>query len=107
MSKLTLVVLTATALLVSACGSTGTAQPQGTPAGAGGGAFPVRVEHKYGTAEITRTPSRVVTLGLSDQDAVLALGIRPVGAIDWFGERPYGQWPWTKSLWGEKPPEVV
>jgi iron complex transport system substrate-binding protein len=27
--------------------------------------------------------------------------------VDWFGERPYGQWPWTKDLWGDKPPEVV
>jgi iron-siderophore transport system substrate-binding protein len=106
MSKLTLVVLTAIALLASACGST--AAGPGTPPPAGGqAAFPVRVEHKYGTAEITKAPSRVVTLGLSDQDAVLALGIRPVGAIDWFGERPYGQWPWTKDLWGDKQPEVV
>jgi iron complex transport system substrate-binding protein len=108
MSKLTIVVLAAAALLASACGSTGDAAP-GTPKSSSGqaAAFPVRVEHKYGTAEITRPPTRVVTLGLSDQDAVLALGIRPVGAIDWFGERPYGQWPWTKDLWGDQPPEVV
>ena len=106
MSKLTLVVLTAIALLASACGTADSAAPPGTPPPAGA-AFPVRVEHKYGTAEITHTPTRVVTLGLSDQDAVLAMGIRPVGAIDWFGERPYGQWPWTKDLWGDKPPEVV
>lgn len=108
MSKLTLVVLAAVALLASACGSSEQAAP-GTPPPSSGqaAAFPVRVEHKYGTAEIPKAPTRVVTLGLSDQDAVLALGIRPVGAIDWFGERPYGQWPWTKELWGDKPPEVV
>src|SRR5947208_1088714 len=106
MSKLTLVVLTAIALLASACGSTAAGPGTSPPAG-GQTTFPVRVEHKYGTAAITKAPSRVVTLGLSDQDAVLALGIRPVGAIDWFGERPYGQWPWTKDLWGDKPPEVV
>ncbi|RSN05342.1 hypothetical protein DMC63_38310 [Streptomyces sp. WAC 05977] len=45
--------------------------------------------------------------GLSDHDAVLALGIRPVGAVDWFKERPYGKWPWTQARWGDKQPEVV
>lgn len=110
MSKLTtLAALAVTALLATACGSSeepaGTAPP--APSGQSAATFPVRVEHKYGTAEITKAPTRIVTLGLSDQDAVLALGVRPVGAIDWFGERPYGQWPWTKELWGDKPPEVV
>jgi iron complex transport system substrate-binding protein len=70
-------------------------------------AFPVEVEHKYGTTTIKEKPERIVTLGLSDQDAVLALGVKPVGAIDWFKERPYGLWPWTKDLWGTTPPEVV
>jgi iron complex transport system substrate-binding protein len=69
--------------------------------------FPIEVEHKYGTTTIPAKPERIVTLGLSDQDAVLALGGRPVGAIDWFKERPYGLWPWTKDLWGTTPPEIV
>ncbi|MEE6262514.1 iron-siderophore ABC transporter substrate-binding protein [Plantactinospora sonchi] len=71
------------------------------------GAFPVKVEHKYGSTEISRQPTRVVTLGLSDQDPVLALGTVPVGAIDWFLERPYGKWPWAQQLWGGTPPEIV
>jgi iron complex transport system substrate-binding protein len=69
--------------------------------------FPVEVEHKYGTTVIDKKPERIVTLGLSDQDVVLALGVKPVGSIDWFKERPYGQWPWTKELWGDQPPEIV
>lgn len=69
--------------------------------------FPVQVKHKYGTTEIDSPPERVVTLGLSDQDAVLALGVKPVGAIDWFKERPYGKWPWTDELWGEDRPTIV
>ncbi|MPY84533.1 MAG: ABC transporter substrate-binding protein [Actinophytocola sp.] len=71
------------------------------------GAFPVTVEHKYGTTKIPSEPKRVVTLGLSDQDAVLALGIKPVGAVDWFKERPYGKWPWTDKLWGKDRPQIV
>ena len=37
-------------------------------------AFPVTVEHALGTTRITQEPSRVVTLGWSDQDVALALG---------------------------------
>jgi iron complex transport system substrate-binding protein len=70
-------------------------------------AFPVKIDHKYGATTIPAKPKRVVTLGLSDQDAALALGVVPVGAIDWFKERPYGQWPWTKDRWGTKLPEIV
>lgn len=69
--------------------------------------FPIEVEHKYGTTTIEKKPEKIVTLGLSDQDAVLALGGKPIGAIDWFKERPYGLWPWTKDLWGDTPPEIV
>jgi iron complex transport system substrate-binding protein len=72
-----------------------------------GSVFPVSVEHKYGTTEITAKPERIVTLGLSDHDVVLALGEVPVGAIDWFKERPYGKFAWAKDLWGDTPPEIV
>ncbi|GFJ83111.1 hypothetical protein Phou_072910 [Phytohabitans houttuyneae] len=39
------------------------------------------VAHRYGSTEIKSGPARVVTLGLSDQDAALALGVKPVGAL--------------------------
>ncbi|WP_422769148.1 iron-siderophore ABC transporter substrate-binding protein [Plantactinospora sp. WMMC1484] len=94
------------ALGVAGCGGDDGADPAPS-ASAGGGTFPVQVEHKYGSTEITKAPSRVVTLGLSDQDPVLALGVVPVGAIDWFLERPYGKWPWAQPLWGSTPPEIV
>ncbi|MBE1490013.1 iron-siderophore ABC transporter substrate-binding protein [Plantactinospora soyae] len=92
------------ALGLAGCGDTGGDDP--APA-ATSGAFPVRIDHKYGATEITKQPTRVVTLGLSDQDPVLALGTVPVGAIDWFLERPYGKWPWVQPLWGSTPPEIV
>jgi iron complex transport system substrate-binding protein len=101
------VAFVATLLLAACGGGDTTAGGSSTAASTGGGAFPVRVEHKYGTTEVKAEPKRVVTLGLSDQDVVLALGTKPVGAIDWFKETPYGKWPWTKSLWGDTPPEVV
>jgi iron complex transport system substrate-binding protein len=93
--------------VLAACGGGDPKTAQSPPPASGTSAFPVRIEHKYGSTEITKRPARVVTLGLSDQDAVLALGIKPVGAIDWFKERPYGKWAWTRQQWGGTPPAVV
>ncbi|WP_371775264.1 iron-siderophore ABC transporter substrate-binding protein [Streptomyces sp. NBC_01438] len=76
-------------------------------AGAKSGAFPVTVQHKYGSTTIDSEPKRIVTLGLSDQDAVLALGVKPVGSVDWFKEKPYGKWPWTKAKWGSDTPDII
>jgi iron complex transport system substrate-binding protein len=45
------------------------------------GAFPVTVEHAYGATTIEQQPMRVATLGWSDQDVALALGVAPVGAV--------------------------
>lgn len=98
------------ALVLAGCGvDEQAANEQNTPrqSAAEGAAFPVTIEHKYGTTTIGAEPAKVVTLGLSDQDAVLALGVKPIGAVDWFKERPYGVWPWTKDLWGTDTPEIV
>ena len=50
-------------------------------------AFPVTIEHAYGTTTIKEEPTRVATLGWSDQDHALALGVVPVGAtaLTWGG----------------------
>ncbi|WP_327092149.1 iron-siderophore ABC transporter substrate-binding protein [Nonomuraea sp. NBC_01738] len=105
-------VLVVLAVSLAAAGCGGSAQPAAPTGGdarlgASGAAFPVRVEHLHGTTEIARRPQRIVTLGLSDQDPVLALGFRPVGVVDWFKERPFGNWPWTKDLWGGAEPVVL
>lgn len=97
------------ALALTACGG-GTEKTESKPSAPAGGtsaAFPVTVEHKYGSTTIAAEPKRVVTLGLSDQDAVLALGVKPVGAVDWFKEQPYGKWPWAKDKWGGTAPQIV
>ncbi|OJF15848.1 iron ABC transporter substrate-binding protein [Couchioplanes caeruleus subsp. caeruleus] len=94
------------ALALTACGGANAESKSGGATGASG-AFPVSIEHKHGTAEIKAEPQRVVTLGLSDQDAVLALGVKPVGVVDWFKEKPYGKWPWAQPLWGDTKPEIV
>jgi iron complex transport system substrate-binding protein len=53
------------------------------------GAYPVTLQHALGSTTIGEEPQRVVTLGWSDQDVALALGVAPVGAvkITWGGNR--------------------
>jgi iron complex transport system substrate-binding protein len=50
-------------------------------------AFPVTIEHALGETTIESEPTRVATLGWTDHDHVLALGVVPVGAtkITWGG----------------------
>lgn len=70
-------------------------------------AFPVTIDHKFGSTEISQEPERVVTVGLTDHDAFLALGVTPVGVTDWFGERPHATWPWAQRELGDAEPEIV
>jgi iron complex transport system substrate-binding protein len=83
------------------------------PDGAGGkagteaGAFPVTIEHKYGETTLESRPERVVTVGLTDHDSVLALGVVPVGVTDWFGEHPSAAWPWAQDELGNGESEIV
>jgi iron complex transport system substrate-binding protein len=103
-----LVVIT---LVAVACGSKGSSRE-----GSGGGgdqppaseAKAVTIEHRYGSVTIDEPPKRVVTVGLTDQDSVLALGVVPIGATEWFGGHPGAIWPWAKpALGAAKPPEIV
>lgn len=70
-------------------------------------AFPLEIEHRFGTTTVERVPERVVTVGLTDQDAFLALGLVPVGITDWFGDHPHAVWPWAQNLLGDADPEVL
>ena len=96
----------AATVALAACGND-TEPATATSADAPGTAFPVSITHKYGTTEIKAAPQRVVTLGLSDADAVLALGVKPVGVVDWFEEKPYGKWPWAQPAWAGTAPAIV
>ena len=42
-------------------------------------AFPVTIEHKYGSTTIEAEPQRVVSVGFAEHDGILALGVTPVG----------------------------
>ena len=71
-------------------------------------AFPITIEHKYGSTTISEFPQRIVTVGLTDHDVLIALGIVPVGTTEWFNEYPGALWPWASDkLNGADLPTVV
>lgn len=112
----------ALSILLAACGQASQPSPQAEPqpgteetgardAGADepaqAAAFPVTIPHKFGQTEIPAQPGRVLTLGFSEQDPVLALGVKPVAVRYWFGDHPYAVWPWAQDELGDAAPEVL
>jgi iron complex transport system substrate-binding protein len=99
-------------LATAACGGgsdTGSAGsgPEASTSG-GGGAFPVTIAHKYGSTTIKSEPKRIVTVGLTDQDAVLVLGKVPVGTTEWLGGYKGAIGPWAQDeLGGGQAPTVL
>ncbi|TCJ13070.1 iron-siderophore ABC transporter substrate-binding protein [Rubrobacter taiwanensis] len=83
--------------------------PAGCSRGAvgGGGADARTIEHKYGETVVEGVPERVVSVGYTDQDPLLALGVRPVGIRRWFGDPPNGVWPWAQGELGDAKPELL
>ena len=66
--------------------------------------FPAVATHEYGQTVVEEAPERVVSLGYTDQDAILALGTVPVAIREFTGNRPSATWPWAADkLKGEQP----
>jgi iron complex transport system substrate-binding protein len=110
-----LVAALASALLLfttaAACGSDDDSDSGSAAAdrsAASNSAFPVTLAHKYGSTTIKSEPKRIVTVGLTDQDAVLALGKVPVGTTEWLGGYKGAIGPWaTDKLGSAKVPTVL
>jgi len=87
--------------------------PASAASAAPAGVFPVTVEHAFGSTKVTKAPERVVSVGYTDDQAILAMGIKPVGMVDQYPNPPgtspdiNTQWPWVKDKWGDTRPEVV
>lgn len=104
------------ALVLAACSGSGSGSDgeasgdDRTEAGAEAGAddgFPLTVEHRFGETTIDEAPTRVATVGLTDHDAVLALGVTPVGTTEWYGGHPFGVWPWAQDELGDAEPVLL
>ncbi|MDQ0584265.1 hypothetical protein QF030_006443 [Streptomyces rishiriensis] len=65
-------------------------------------------DHKFGSTTITSEPVRIVTVGLTGQDAVLAPGKVPVGTTEWLGGYKGAAGPWAEDeLGGAAAPTVL
>ncbi|MFF0383223.1 iron-siderophore ABC transporter substrate-binding protein [Streptomyces sp. NPDC004286] len=97
------------AVTAVACGSSdsGSDASDSGAKGSASTAFPVTIAHKYGSTTIKSEPKRIVTVGLTDQDAVLALGKVPVGTTEWLGGYKGAIGPWAKDKLGSSPAPTV
>lgn len=86
--------------------STGSAAPSPT-ASADAAAFPVTIEHKYGTTVIPAAPTRIVTAGFNDEDYALAFGVVPLGVRDFIGPFPEEERSWAQAALGGATPDKV
>lgn len=101
-------------LLLAACGGddgseegSGTGSRSEPASGVASDAFPVTIEHRFGTTTIEEPPERVVTVGFTDHDTVLAFGVQPVGVRDWYGDQPFATFPWAQEALGDAEPEII
>jgi iron complex transport system substrate-binding protein len=78
------------------------AQPSST-----GGGGPLTLTHAFGETTIAEPPKRVVSAGFTGGDDLLALGIVPVAVTNWFGDQPFGVWPWAQPKLGAAKPVVL
>jgi iron complex transport system substrate-binding protein len=69
--------------------------------------FPMTIEHKLGSTTIPAEPKNIVSVGLTEQDFLLALGIVPVADTDWYGGQPNAIWPWAKKALGTAAPPTM
>jgi iron complex transport system substrate-binding protein len=99
-SRRRFLVLTAgTAAVAAGCGS----KTPGAIADDGS----VTVKHAFGETKIPGPPKRVVSAGFTGQDELLAVGVVPVAITDWFGNEPFGVWPWAQPKLGNAQPAVL
>ncbi|EAR07877.1 ABC transporter substrate-binding protein [Reinekea blandensis] len=66
-------------------------------------AFPLTIDHKFGTTVIESAPERVATVDFNGADNLLALGVQPVVIRYWYGDYPEVVWPWAQEALTTEP----
>ncbi|MEQ8923736.1 MAG: iron-siderophore ABC transporter substrate-binding protein, partial [Roseovarius sp.] len=61
----------------------------------------LRFDGPWGETMLDRPARRVVSLGYTTQDPLLALGVVQLAVRDWFGGRPHAVWPWAEERLGD------
>jgi iron complex transport system substrate-binding protein len=99
------------ALALAACGGDDDGAGAGATTAAPAGAFPVTVDHAFGSTTIDAAPERVVTWGWGSADAAIALGVTPVAIpFQSYGGDADGVLPWIREALeaeGEAMPTVL
>ncbi|WP_424805315.1 ABC transporter substrate-binding protein [Rhodococcus sp. 27YEA15] len=95
------------AVAIAGCSSETTEESTNDAGSTSDGQFPVTIEHAHGSTTIEKRPERVVTVGFTDHETVLALGVTPVGVVSWFGEDVDATWPWVADKWNGATPTYV
>ncbi|WP_088345824.1 MULTISPECIES: ABC transporter substrate-binding protein [Rhodomicrobium] len=67
----------------------------------------IRFTHAYGETVLPRPARRVVSLGYTTQDALLALGVPPLAIRQWYGPFPFGVWPWAQPYLNGAQPLLI
>ena len=67
----------------------------------------VTVKHLFGETKISAPPKRVVSAGFTEQDDLLAVGVVPIAITNWWGDQPFGVWPWALPKLGDAKPDVL
>jgi iron complex transport system substrate-binding protein len=73
-------------------------------------AFPVTVEHKFGATTIEAEPQRIVAIGYTEQDYLVALGVAPVAVRSWYADESIAYLPWAldeAEAIGSPMPEIL
>lgn len=104
--RLAALLLVAVILFTAACGTDdGVAATSAESAGSE--AFPVTIEHKFGSTAIEDEPQRVVSLGFQEHDAIFAVGVEPVAVRYWYGDKDDVIFPWAEDEAGDANPEIL
>lgn len=69
--------------------------------------WPRAFTHALGTTTIEKPPTRVVSLGYTSHDTLLALGVVPLAVRYWFGDAPNAVWPWAADRLNGAEPVVL
>lgn len=97
-------ILGAAPLLAAGCGSE--QESDNDSKSTGTSTFPVSVTTAYGTATVESEPARVVSVGYTDHDVILGLGVVPIAIQQWVAAFDDGLGPWAKSLVKGSAPEM-
>lgn len=98
MSRPARLVAALAALLLLTAGCAGAADPPSGTAPSGDTAFPVTLQHVFGETTIPERPQRVVALGVTDSDPLLAVGVVPVAVMPYSFYAETGVGPWAQDL---------